>query len=146
MYIVTAYFLSASEVLIFSLNLLLGSSLPQDITTLRVSATSHELAIFTWFVPSISYTPETYILQYQSLGGEVSGPVMMTDPILGTTDLSATNQEYQVVVDNLLPGTTYTYYLVSTNVEGSVLTPPGRTFTTQNPSEYTNTNTIKHLQ
>ena len=113
----------------------LGSSLPEDITTLNILATSHELAIFVWLVPTISYTPEVYTIQYRSLGADVVGPLMMSEPIQGTTDLSATNQDFRVVVDDLLPGTTYSYSLVATNLNGSVITPP-LTFTTRDPSEY----------
>ena len=69
-------------------------------------------ATIQWTVPSIAYTPETYVVEYgtsqDSLGltsgSQHSGP-----------DITATDVTYSLQLSNLEPATTYHYRVVATN-------------------------------
>jgi len=82
---------------------------PQDISTINIR---DNRATIQWTVPSIAYTPETYVVEYgtsqDSLGltsgSQHSGP-----------DITATDVTYSVQLSNLEPATTYHYQVVANN-------------------------------
>lgn len=64
----------------------------------------------------ITYTPETYRVVYRELlDDEVQGPTQASEVVNGTTNLTALNVEYTVVIRNLRPGTSYSYMIVTNN-------------------------------
>jgi len=84
-------------------------------------------ATIQWTVPSIAYTPETYVVEYgtsqDSLGltsgSQHSGP-----------DITATDVTYSVQLSNLEPATTYHYRVVATNTADTENDSHTYTFTT----------------
>lgn len=83
-------------------------------------ATSHELAIINWIVPLVTFTTETYSVEYQSIIQDVLGPLITAGPFTGSANLSATNEMFLAVIEGLLPDTMYAYRMVSENSVGLV--------------------------
>ena len=86
----------------------------------HIASVSHNLAIIHWTVPRVTYTPETYHVQYSPLTSENETTLLMkSPPIEGTTDLTAIDTEYDIVLKGLDSGTTYVANIVSNNtIEG----------------------------
>lgn len=102
----------------------LGSISPAPIEQFGVYGVSFELAIIEWTVSRITYTPETYQVVYRQVGD--SEELIYSEEVIGTTNLSATNTQYSVVITNLQPNSMYTYNISARNV--------GVTRSTQNTS------------
>lgn len=77
-----------------------------------VYGVSFELAIIEWTIPSIAYTPETYRVFYYEINGTTRHS---SQDVVGTTNLSSVNEEYMVVLRNLLPSRQYTYQISTSN-------------------------------
>ena len=84
---------------------------------------STELAILHWVVPRITYTPETYYVQYRpsSDSEEESNVVFTSATIVGSPDLSARDIEYNVTLDGLTSGTFYVANIVANNTFGGLI-------------------------
>ena len=71
-----------------------------------------------WVVTSVTYTPETYTVHYQSLSCYHNGSASIN----GSTSLEVftklSNTQYSITIIGLMPGINYTYYIVSMNTEG----------------------------
>ena len=94
-------------------------NLPAPVANYHVFGTSSRVAIFHWIVPRITYTPERYYIQYRARG-EDSNSETFTSPIVeGTSNFTARNVEYDIVLDGLSSGTSYTANIVANNTFGS---------------------------
>ena len=83
-------------------------------------------------MPSISFTPEVYTVEYRVIQDSDSfGPIMSME-IQGNPNLTVTNERFQAVIEGLTPSTTYSYRIVSTNQNGVEVT-SSTDFTTQQP-------------
>lgn len=108
-----------------------GPSPPNSIFQYAILPSSN-LAIVEWYVQSIAFTPETYVVQYQEINEDTTGPVMTTMEIQGRKNISLSNERYQTIIEELSPGTVYSFQIVSNNPAGTSMT-PFTDFTTQTP-------------
>ncbi len=114
------------------LYILTGPTLPNFIFQYAALPSSN-LTIIEWYVPSISFTPEVYTVQYHVIQDDDSfGPIMMTMEVQGNPNVRVTNERFQAVIEGLAPSTTYSYRIVSTNQVGDRMT-SFTNFTTQQP-------------
>ena len=67
-------------------------------------------------MPYLTYTPETYYIQFTVIGGD--NQIFVSPTIEGTTDLAAMNVEYKFVLKGLDNGTTYVANIVANNTYG----------------------------
>ena len=81
-----------------------------------------------WTVPGVSYTQEIYIIEYGSSPDEL---MLTSDSVLGSTDITLTNQLYSLSLVDLQDNTTYFYKIIADNsffmtetVVDSFTTPP----------------------
>ena len=65
-----------------------------------------------WTVPSIAYTPETYVVEY---GTSQDSLDLTSDSQHSGPDITVTDVTYSVQLFNLEPATTYHYRVVATN-------------------------------
>ena len=87
---------------------------------------SSSSVIIQWTVHLISYTPEQYMIRY----GLVFNILDQTSTTVnGNRDVSVANETQVLVVDSLLPETTYYFRVIARNVFGSTQSEIG-TFTT----------------
>lgn len=96
------------------------------------TALSFEQAEIQWLVPSIVYTPENYTVVY---GTDENMLNYTSSVIVGSNDVTATNQIHNVTLSELQPSTTYYYTVTARNIVGenrsnvrSVTTPPQSKF------------------
>ena len=80
-----------------------------------------------WVVPLVVYSPEIYVVMYGTSEGALD---LMSDAVQGSSDITATNEHYSVVLRNLDLETTYHFQIVATNSFESTSTNT-LTFTTQ---------------
>lgn len=104
-----------------------GPSSPVPIEQYGVIGVSFELAIIQWTVPRVAYVPETYMVVYSEVT-EVS-QLQVSEVVMGTTNLTSVNDEYTIVIRNLLPDTLYSYQISASNIIVTRFTPDA-TFTT----------------
>ena len=86
---------------------------PTNVTVANVSSSS---ATIQWTVPLISYTPEQYMVQFgltQNMLNETSATVD------GNRNISVMNVTHTLVLDVLLPETTYYFRVIARNGFGS---------------------------
>ena len=81
-----------------------------------VNVTSESITVV-WIVPNLAYTPEEYTVVY---GTNEDVLDQMSDTISSTTDLSAVDQQYALVITDLEANTQYYFQIVSENTQGSV--------------------------
>lgn len=94
-----------------------GPSTPAQMENVTVKH-SYELALISWVVPYISYTPEMYTVLYSTslsylntTGGQAFGKVYFT-----------TNEEsYSILLQGLTANTTYYYAIISSNSYGTTM-------------------------
>lgn len=97
------------------------------------SALSSELAEIEWLISSVEYTPENYTVVY---GRDQMLLNYTSDVVIGTRNITDTNQMYSVRLTGLEDNTTYYYQVIATNSIGSnssnvrvfVTPPPSRFF------------------
>ena len=80
-------------------------------------------------VSSLTYDPETYIVQYGTSMGNLN---QMSSMETSGTDLDRTSFTLTIALMNLVPSTEYFYRVVATNSDSSTETPSGQplSFTT----------------
>ena len=93
--------------------------MPGPVSDSHVYGVSNDLAIIHWIVPRITYTPERYYIQYRTSNEDGSGQTFMSSVVTGSSDLSAQDVEYDIVLDGLSSGTFYTANLTANNSLGS---------------------------
>ena len=111
----------------YSCDLFPGPTNPVTPDNIRATNIHDNRATIQWTVPSIAYTPETYVVEYgtsqDSLGltsgSQHSGP-----------DITATDVTYSLQLSNLEPATTYHYQVVATNTADRSTASDSHTFTT----------------
>ena len=96
---------------------------PTNVTVANVSSSS---AIIQWTVALISYSPEQYTIRY-GLALNILNQTGTT--VNGNRNVSVVNETHVLVVDNLLPETTYYFRVIARNAFGSTQSEIG-TFTT----------------
>ena len=87
-------------------------------TNVRVGSTDATTATVQWTVPTIAYTPETYIVSYST--GSLRHQVLMSDPVESGADFDAVNQMFSVELTGLEPNTAYNYQVISSNTENTI--------------------------
>ena len=111
----------------YSRDLFPGPTNPVTPNNNRATNILENRATIQWTVPSIAYTPETYVVEYgtsqDSLGltsgSQHSGP-----------DITVTDVTYSVQLSNLEPATTYHYRVVATNTADRSTASGVQSFTT----------------
>ena len=81
--------------------------------SVRFTNTSHSTATLEWRIPLITYTPETYYIEYGI------SPTMLDQrsvSIGSGGDLTVMNQVYSVDLTGLSSNTTYYYRVVASNI------------------------------
>ena len=82
---------------------------PESLTVSAVSSTSTTIG---WTVPSIAYTPETYVVEYGTSRDRLD---MSSDPQYSGPNISTGSRTYSVQLNGLSTGTLYQYQVVATN-------------------------------
>ena len=72
-------------------------------------------ALIQWTVPSIAYTPETYVVEY---GTSQDSLDMTSDPTHSGEDITIANVTYSVTLSDLRENTTYYIHIVANNTAG----------------------------
>ena len=80
---------------------------PESVTVSAVSSTN---ATFGWTVPSIVYTPETYVVEYVT---SQDGPDMISDPQYSGPNINIGSRNYSVQLNGLSAETLYQYQVVA---------------------------------
>ena len=114
-----------------------GPASPNSVVLLNVLNIREDTATIQWRVTSLTYDPETYVVEY----GTTASNLDMTSSVVSSgVDIIVINFELCVVLENLAFNTEYSYRVVATNSAGSTRTPAqGMTpamFTTTNPCKY----------
>lgn len=90
-------------------------SIPATLSSPHVEGVSHNLAIIHWIVVRPAYTPETYYVEYRRHTDSGTSQIFVSPSINGTSDLTITNTEYDIVLKDLDSDTNYVANIVSTN-------------------------------
>ena len=104
---------------------------PRALVSVRSGDVTADHSIIRWTVPSIAYTPETYVVMY---GTNENNLDQASEEEMGGTDITAVDTLVTVTLSNLQALTIYHYKVVATNSHAS--TESGvNTFTTLARSE-----------
>ena len=106
--------------------LITAAHAPAQPTNVTVANVSSSTVIIQWTVRLISYTPEQYMIQY---GLRLNILNQTSTTVNGNRDVSVANETQVLVVDSLLPETTYYFRVIARNAFGSTQSEIG-TFTT----------------
>ena len=93
-----------------------GPVAPEQPIQLTHTTISSNSATVQWIVPIVAYTQETYAVNY---GTSQSSLNLSSTEVTGSSDITATNQVYQLTLNGLEEDTTYFYQVVATNDVGS---------------------------
>ena len=85
---------------------------PMDVVHTTLSS---ELAEIQWLIPVVVYTPENYTVLY---GRDQVLLNYSSDMVVGTNNISHTNQIYSVTLRGLEPNITYYYQVIARNAIG----------------------------
>ena len=105
---------------------LLSSADPRSPVTpesLTVSAVSSTSATIGWTVPSIAYTPETYVVEYGTNQDRLD---MSSDPQYSGPNINIGSRTYSVQLNGLSAGTLYQYQVVASNSKQTSLSVAGK--------------------
>ncbi len=94
------------------------------------------MALIEWTVSQIAYTPETYRVIYRQVTDDdnINSP-QVSELVMGTSNLSAVNTLYSVVIRNLQPNSLYSYQISATNTQVTRFTQDGL-FSTFNSGKF----------
>lgn len=106
------YFIFSS----FSLSLSPAPSPPLSPVNTTAVNIRYNSATIRWIVPSISYTPEEYVVLYGTVSTNMN---TLSSVINGSTNFSITNSLLTVDLFDLTHDTVYYFSIRSTNTEGS---------------------------
>lgn len=81
-------------------------------TGVQFTNTSHSTVNIEWRIPAISYTPETYHVEYGTSSTSLN---LRSSSVQSGIDLTIANQIYSVVIRGLVSNTTYYYRVVASN-------------------------------
>ena len=94
----------------------IGPSVPESVTSINASmGPTLTSAIISFTVPNLSYTLESYIVQY---GKNPLSLDQRSDRMDGVFNISLTNEEFNISVFDLEVGSDYYYRVLSSNSEG----------------------------
>ena len=80
---------------------------------LTVTNVDRKTADILWVVPNYAFGTETYIVQYGLMDDALN---METDLVFSGLDLSVTDQQFWVTIEDLQPFTQYYFRVVATNI------------------------------
>ena len=103
-----------------------GPRSPVTAESLTVSAVSSTSATIGWTVPSIAYTPETYVVEHGTSQDRLN---MSSDPQYSGPNISIGSRTYSVQLNGLSAGTLYQYQVVANNLKQTSSSVAGK-FTT----------------
>ena len=118
-------------ILLCVLTLSTGPSPPHAPSQVSVVSVSHEDAEIEWRVAAISFTPETYHVEYGLSQQYLNLTTIITE---GTFDVQATNLIYSSILTELRGYITYYYQVVAENTIGTSRSAV-RNFTTSSPGK-----------
>ena len=93
-----------------------GPTSPEPPVDLLTDSVTPHSATVSWIVPTIAFTPETYVVHY---GTNMDTLGNRSDAITGLINFTATNYEFSITLTALTPNTVYFYRINSTNSLGS---------------------------
>ena len=96
----------------YSCDLFPGPTNPVTPDNNRAANILDNRATIQWTVPSIAYTPETYVVEFGTSQDSLS---LTSGSLHSGPDITATDVTYSVQLSNLEPATTYHYRVVATN-------------------------------
>ena len=98
---------------------LIAQSLPVPATNVTATPETTTAAI-SFIIPNIAYTPETYSVKYT---GAILQTTQATSIIrMSSSNITAINQEFAIMLTGLEEDNTYTYTVDSTNCLGTTST------------------------
>ena len=103
-------------VLNYNFDITVGPSVPVQAVMLREKEITNTSAVLCWNIPYLTYTPEQYVVIYHSSDGVTQ---MSPDSLISPKDFTATNEDYNITLTDLLPNTLYYYQIRSTNSYGT---------------------------
>ena len=74
----------------------------------------------TFTIPTIAYTPENYSISYKGL--KLQTTITDSVTVMSSSNISATNEQYSIMLSGLEEDNTYSFTIVSTNCIGSTNT------------------------
>lgn len=104
--------LAVLNIIYFYPHIYVGPRNPSQPTAVQYTNTTHSTATIEWRIPTITYTPETYYVEY---GTSPTSLNEQTSIIGSGSDLTLSNEIYSVVITGLLSNTTYYYRVVASN-------------------------------
>ena len=97
----------------------IAQSLPNEAAYVAIS-TGPSMTNITFTIPTIAYTPENYSISYKGL--ELQTTITDSVTVMSSSNISATNKQYSVMLSGLEEDNTYSFVVVSTNCIGSTNT------------------------
>lgn len=91
-------------------------SAPMQPIDLAHTTLSFELAMIQWLVPAVVYTPENYTVVY---GREQTSLNNSSEVVIGSGNITTTNQMYSTTLSGLESNTTYYYQVIARNSVGA---------------------------
>ena len=101
----------------------------------EVSKINTDGLVVQWVVPTIAYTPETYIVEY---GTSNDSLVPSGDSVTSGEKIETVEQIYTLEVKGLKPGTKYYYSVVARSSAGSTRTAPSFVYTKETGEDFIN--------
>ena len=112
------YFYDLTDQQLHCISAFLGQMSPEPpVDLLTYDVTTHSATV-SWTVPTIAFTPETYVVHY---GTSMDILDSTSDPIPELSSFTAINNNISITLTDLIPNTMYFYYINSTNSVGSNL-------------------------
>ena len=93
-----------------------GSRRPDLPIDLKVAVIGTETAIIEWTVPTIAFTPESYVVYY---GTSIKSLLLASDPVESGNNFSIINFKFSTQLSFLSSNTQYCYCVIAANTEGS---------------------------
>ena len=97
----------------------IAQSLPNEAAYVAIS-TGPSMTNITFTIPTIAYTPENYSISYKGL--ELQTTITDSVTVMSSSNISATNKQYSIMLSGLEEDNTYSFVVVSTNCIGSTNT------------------------
>ena len=97
----------------------IAQSVPNEAVDVATS-TGPTTAIITFTIPTIAYTPENYSISYEGL--ELQTTITDSMTVMSSNNISATNEQYSILLSGLEEDNAYSFIVVSKNCIGSANT------------------------
>ena len=96
--------------------IIIAARRPYAATNITTSVSTRSANI-TFTIPAIAYTPEKYHVQF--IGFEFQNVLAYSELVTGTSDITATNLVYTIMLSDLEEDNTYNFTIVSSNCQGN---------------------------